>query len=257
MNLLLILLAMAMRYQVPMSTWTIAALDPKTGDVGVAGASCVDANADAIAALVPGKGVAVVQALWDLENRNRVFKLLQAGESADAIIRRMTDAAADSGAQDRQYGIVTMGGNGVRVENFTGKDAFDWAGSQRDVSRGVTVQGNILAGPSVVSGALKAFKSERTLWDGLMRALEAGSRSGGDVRCNNRQVRQTASAAFILVARGGGRPYAALDLGFTDAGKPDAPWLDISVVLPRFAQNPVTELRKKYDEWKKKVSRPD
>src|SRR5438552_992544 len=53
---------------VHLSTWSIVAVDPKTGDVGVAGASCVpQTHVDAIAALVPGKGAAAIQAFWDLE----------------------------------------------------------------------------------------------------------------------------------------------------------------------------------------------
>ena len=62
-----------------------------------------------------------------------------------------------------------------------------------------------------------------------MRALEAGSVAGGDVRCNNESVRQTASMAVILVARGGDSPYATASIGMTDAGTANAPWLALSV----------------------------
>jgi len=61
------------------STWTIVAVDETTGDVGVACASCVpDTHADALAALVPGRGAAATQAQFALENRNIVFQLLLA-----------------------------------------------------------------------------------------------------------------------------------------------------------------------------------
>jgi hypothetical protein len=84
------------------NTWTIVAVDATTGDVGVAGASCVpDMHADALAALVPGKGAAATQALFTLENRNRVFQLLQAGVLADEIIRQVSDAKSDSRVEDR------------------------------------------------------------------------------------------------------------------------------------------------------------
>src|SRR5688500_7689422 len=44
-------------------TWSVVAADPATGDVGVAMASCVPGTlADALAALVPGKGAAATQA---------------------------------------------------------------------------------------------------------------------------------------------------------------------------------------------------
>ena len=236
---------------IPLSTWTIVAADPATGDVGVAGASCVDVYVDAIAVLVPGKGVAVAQALWDRGNRDRVFELLRAGDTADAIIGKVTDRNFDRGFVDRQYGVVTLSGGKVMVRGFTGSDAFSWAGSRQDPDRAVTVQGNILTGPGVVDNALKAFQSERNLPDALMRALEAGSAAGGDSRCNNERVKQTASAAFILVARGGDKPYAARDIGISDQGKPGAPWLALSVREPRFGRNPVGELRKKFDAWRK------
>jgi len=56
------------------------------------------------------------------------------------------------------------------------------------------------------------------LSDRLMRALEAGSIAGGDVRCSQGNVRQTTSMAAILVARGGDAPYATESIGMTDAG---------------------------------------
>ena len=219
--------------------------------MGVAGASCVDAFVDAIAVLVPGRGAGVAQALWDHDNRDKVFELLLAGLPADAILRQMTDKAYDSGVQDRQYGIVTIKDGKALAQGFTGTDAFNWAGSRQDPSRAVTVQGNILEGPDVVGNALKAFQAESNLPEALMRGLEAGSAAGGDQRCNNSRTRQTASAAFILVAHGGDAPYAAKDIGVSDEGKPGAPWLALSLRQPRFGANPVQALRKKFDEWKK------
>ena len=42
-----------------MTTWSVVGADPGTGDVGVVMASCVpNTLADALAALVPGKGAA-------------------------------------------------------------------------------------------------------------------------------------------------------------------------------------------------------
>src|ERR1051326_1405202 len=75
-----------------LSTWTLVGVDLNNGDVGVAGATCLpNQHADAVAALVPGKGAAAVQAFWDLGNRNNVYQLLQQGETAEEIIHRMTD----------------------------------------------------------------------------------------------------------------------------------------------------------------------
>jgi uncharacterized Ntn-hydrolase superfamily protein len=90
-----------------------------------------------------------------------------------------------------------------------------------------------------------------TLPDRLMRALEAGSIAGGDVRCNQGSVRQTTSMAAILVARGTDQPYATENIGMTDAGTSKAPWLNLSVLAERGAENPLLDLRRQYDKWRR------
>ena len=238
------------------STWTIVAIDEKNGDVGVAGASCVpNTYVDAVAALVPGKGAAATQAGFAMENRNRVFLLLQEGYSADEIIRQAINPNADSQIEHRQYGVITMSNGSVEAEAFTGSENPDWSGSQQDIGMGVTVQGNFLVSEAVVTNAMEAFRSEsnsgeNSLPDRLMRALEAGSAAGGDARCNNDQVEQTASTAFILVARGDQEPYAARAIGITDMGTTEAPWLALSVKESRFGPNPIIELRNRYEVWR-------
>ncbi|MDX1616748.1 MAG: DUF1028 domain-containing protein [Candidatus Promineifilaceae bacterium] len=239
----------------PTNTWSIVAADGRSGDVGLAAASCVpNLHADAVGALVPGTGVAAIQALWTLDNRNQVFDMLQAGESAAVIVDRMSDAEYDAEADLRQYGIVTIHNNQLEVAAYTGTANQIWAGDQQNTQLGVTVQGNLLVGEAVVADAMRAFARDEpgfnTLPDRLMRALEAGSVAGGDVRCNNEQVTQTAATAFILVARGGDEPYAAENIGLTDAGTPAAPWLALSVAEPRFGPNPLIDLRRQYDRWR-------
>lgn len=241
-----------------LGTWSIVAVDPATGDVGVAAATCLDLHIDTIAALVPGKGAAAVQARVSVPNRNTVYQLLQEGNSAEDIIQRVSDRAFDADVELRQYGVVTLNNGSVRAAAFTGRSTMHWAGSQQEIRMGVTVQGNILVSEAVVADALQAFKesddqSYNALPDRLIRALEAGSPAGGDRRCNNNQVMQTAATAFILVARGGDQPYAARALGITDMGTLNAPWLAISVVKAMFGSNPLIELRERYDAWRQTV----
>ncbi len=250
-----------------MNTWSVVGVDPATGDVGVAMASCVaNTLADALAALVPGKGAAATQAAFDVDNRNRVFAALQEGLTADEIVRRVSDSTTDARLGSRQYGVVTMRGGKVQTAGFTGKPMLDgrapvnghapWAGVRSDASRGVSAQGNTLAGEGVVSGTLAAFTWDdpagfNTLSDRLMRAVEAGSAAGGDVRCNTATVRQTAATAMILVARGTDAPYAAERIGMSDQGTPRAPWLALSVTVAKGEDNPLLELRRRYDAWRR------
>lgn len=254
--------------ELDMTTWSIAAIDPETGDVGVAVSSCVETFGDGVAALVPGKGAAATQAGFDIRNRNRVYEALQEGLTAEQVIQRVTDPEWDDQLDRRQYGVVTVNDGVVHVAGYTtptrqGMSADDdgnlrYAGVMADASRGVTSQGNTLASAEVVQRPLDAFRWDdpagfNTLADRLMRALEAGSHAGGDVRCNQGNVRQTTSMAAILVARGGDAPYATENIGQTDAGTPDAPWLALSVHTTRLAENPLLDLRRQFDEWRRTV----
>jgi len=252
--------------ELEMTTWSVVAVDPRTGDVGVAVASCVETFGDAVGALVPGKGAAATQAGFDVDNRNRVFEAIKEGLTAEEVIGRVTDPEWDDRLDRRQYGVVTMHDGLVRAAGYTTptrqgistdeSGSVRYAGVMTDASHGVSVQGNTLAGPEVVRRPLDAYRWEdpagfNTLPDRLMRALEAGSHAGGDVRCNQGSVRQTTSMAAILVARGGDPPYAAESIGMTDTGTSAAPWLALSVRTERLAENPLLELRRQYDEWRR------
>jgi uncharacterized Ntn-hydrolase superfamily protein len=249
-----------------MTTWSVVAVDPKTGDVGVAVSSCVQSYGDAVAALVPGKGAAATQAGFDIKNRNKVFEAIKEGLTAEEVIARVTDPAWDKDTDRRQYGVLTMHNGFVRAAGFTtpvrqgtilGDDGISrFAGVMADPSRGVSAQGNTLASYEVVQRPLDTYRWDdpagfNKLSDRLMRAIEAGSIAGGDVRCNKENIRQTTSMAAILVARGGDPPYAAENIGMTDAGTKKAPWLDLSVRAEAGGENPLLELRRQYDRWRR------
>ena len=252
--------------EMDMTTWSIVGVDPKTGAVGVAVASCVTRQGDAVAALVPGKGAAATQAGFDIKNRNKVFEAIQQGLTAEEVIAQVTNPKWDKETDRRQYGVLTLHNGFVRAAGFTtpsrqgmsvGEDGVPrFAGVMADPSRGVSSQGNTLAGAEVVQRPLDAYRWEdpagfNTLPDRLMRALEAGSIAGGDVRCNQGSVRQTTSMAAILVARGGDPPYATENIGMTDAGTGKAPWLNLSVLVERGGDNPLLDLRRQYDRWRR------
>jgi uncharacterized Ntn-hydrolase superfamily protein len=252
--------------QMEMTTWSVVGVDAKTGDVGVAVASCVPSFGDAVAALVPGKGAAATQAGFDIKNRNKVFEGIKQGLTAEEVIAQVTDPKWDSQTDRRQYGVLTMHNGFVRAAGFTtptrqgtlpGEDGVPrFAGVMADPSRGVSAQGNTLASSEVVQRPLDAYRWDdpagfNRLADRLMRAIEAGSIAGGDVRCNQGAVRQTTSMAAILVARGTDPPYATENIGVTDAGTEKAPWLNLSVRVDRGGENPLLELRRQYDKWRR------
>lgn len=245
-----------------MTTWSIVALDPASGDVGIAMASCVPGTfGDAVGALVPGVGVAATQAAWNLDNRDRVYAGMIEGLGAQAIVDGVTAPEVDADPSNRQYGVITLDDGEVEIAGFTGDGAPDWSGIRIDPSHAVSAQGNTLVGEAVVGDALAAFvrdedEGRNALSDRLMRALEAGSAAGGDVRCNRDGITSTAATAMILLARGDDPPYATETIGMTDQGMPEAPWLAISHHTPREGPNPVAELRRLYDAWRLDLEEP-
>jgi uncharacterized Ntn-hydrolase superfamily protein len=105
---------------------------------------------------------------------------MQAGGSARVVLQRLLDTDNDFDGQDvsyRQVGLVAATGSGVA---YTGEEALasGWAGTI--VGEGYSVQGNGLVGPEVLAAMQDAFLSTTgPLAERLMRALEAGEKSGG------------------------------------------------------------------------------
>jgi uncharacterized Ntn-hydrolase superfamily protein len=237
------------------STYSIIAIDPVTGDVGAAGASCVPISAASLAALVPGQGVSATQAAASSWNQTKVFDLLRQGMTASEIIRVVTATDFDSEVGIRQYGVVTLHQGSIQTAGFTGLLNNDWAGGRQDVKNAVSVQGNTLESQAVVSNALAAFSAADIgpvqLSDRLMRALEAASAAGGDRRCNSQSgFQQTAQAAFIVVAKADQPPFATPFGKEPSSSDPSLPWLYISLIEAKGGPNPLLELRSRYNDWR-------
>jgi len=119
----------------------------------------------------------------------------------------------------------------------------------------VSVQGNTLESEDVVGWSLEAFEATDvgplSLPDRLMRALEAGSSAGGDKRCNNDDFQQTALSAFIAVSLADQPPFAAPFSESTELDGPDIPWLYAAVIEEPGGPNPIIELRRQYDSWRR------
>ena len=190
------------------ATWSVLAVDPKRDAMGVASASCVDADIRPIMLVFPelapigrrpgrpARGVGIVQAAFEPGNWSLAGRLMKRGLAPADVLARLTDPARDPRSGERQYGIV--GARGA-VATFTGPSTPAWSGAM--TARGLAVLGNTLAGPEVVSEAFAAYRSTRSplLERRLIRALAAGARAGGDNRCG--PLRAT-SAGMIVVAPG-------------------------------------------------------
>ena len=185
-------------------TYSIVARDPDTGFLGVAVAS----RFFAVGALVPHVRAnaavatqAFVNPLWGVEGVSR----LAAGEGAEAVLADL--AARDGGQAQRQAHMIDARG---AIAAHTGAECVDWAGHVS--AEGVSVAGNMLAGPQVIAAALEAYQDESALpfAERLLAAMEAGEAAGGDKR--GRQ------SAALRIHRGLDYPW--LDLRADDHADP-------------------------------------
>ena len=236
------------------STFSIVALDPVTGDVGAAGASCVPITAATLAAFAPGQGAAAIQAAFTPNNQSQVLDLLLQGKSASQIIDHVSRVDYDEMVDDRQYGVVTFQDENIQAAGFTGADNTNWAVDRQDITFAVSAQGNTLESQAVIDDAMSAFMAADfgsvELPDRLLRSLEAASAAGGDRRCNQADFYQTAQAAFIAVSKAGQPPFSTGIGKDPSPNDPALPWLFISVVEAKGGPNPLLDLRSKYNTWR-------
>jgi len=181
-------------------TYSIVAKDPQSGDFGVAVAS----RFFAVGSLVPHirhnmamATQAFVNPMWGVEGARR----LSAGESATAVMADFI--ARDGGQAIRQAHMMDASGQCVA---HTGKKCIDWAGHA--TAQGVSVAGNMLAGPEVVEHTLSCYLDNATLSfnERLLTAMDAGEAAGGDKR-----GRQAAALKIHC-----GQDYPILDLRADD-----------------------------------------
>ncbi len=238
------------------ATFSIVALDPATGDLGIA----VQSKFPNVRAVVPwaraGVGAVATQSFAKVSFGNDGLDLLERGATAEealAILLRN-----DPLREQRQVGIVDARGHAA---TWTGRECFAWAGGRigqagaparavgpdsafvgdggdggeigsggmggigRVVAgAGFAVQGNILVSEATVEAMARAFEATAgELADRLMAALVAGGKAGGDQRGEQ-------SAALLVVRKGAG--YDGLDN-----------FIDISIYDHR---TPIAELERLY-----------
>lgn len=215
------------------ATWSLIVIDPKTKEIGIAGASCTR-SVYGIGAIVPGKGAIVVQAMSNGMARLDGFKMIMNGESPAAILEKLKQPKYNP--EQQQYAILCLYAIN-HAATYTGKETTSFGGTL--TGNGISVQGNTLTTPEeikvIYDAALKAQKDSLPIQEILMLALEAGAKAGGDKRCGERK----ASSAFVTVSK---------------PNDVDTHWLNL-VVYGNDDHTPAVEaLRKKYDEWRAKKS---
>ena len=172
-------------------TFSIVALDPANGDLGVAVAS----KFPCVGAVVPwaraGVGAVATQSWANTDFGPDGLGLMGGGLPADAALDAVLEPDADR--EERQVGFVDARGGAA---SFTGANCMDWAGGR--TGDGFAVQGNILASGDVVAALAETYaRTEGDLCDRLLAALLAADAAGGDRRGKQ-------SAALLVVREAGG-----------------------------------------------------
>ena len=216
-------------HQPSISTFSIVARDPKTGEIGVA----VQSQFVAVGSVVPyakaGIGAVASQAWGNPRYGPIGLELLASGKSADEVVGLMT--ASDPNREHRQLAII---GNDGNASIFTGRECMDWAGGK--TGKNYAVQGNLLTGKEVIHAMSLGFEEANgTLAERMLSALHAGQQAGGDKRGKQ-------SAALLVVKEGWG--YGGLTDRFRDLRVDDHP-------------SPIKELQRIYYLHRRIFPRPD
>lgn len=202
-----------------LSTFSIVARCPRTGELGIAVSTCEICVGWVVPFMQARVGAIASQARSNPYFGIDGLKLLARGRSADQALQEMLRNDAPIDREQRQIALVDARG---RSAAYTGPTCRGWAGHL--TGDGVVVAGNLLTGASTVVAMMEAFQKTagQALGDRLVTALESGQEAGGDVRGR--------LSAAVRVCREG-----------------DWAWIDVRVDSH---PNPVADLRRIYEEFK-------
>ena len=192
------------------ATFSIAAIDPATGESAVIVTTRVPFVGRAVPWVRAGVGAVATQSWTVVEYGRRGLDLLEKGVAPEEAIQQLlTD---DEGRELRQLGMIDMKG---RTASFTGKENGAWAGSRQ--GKNYTVQGNILVGAEVLDAVAASMDATAgtgmPLAERLILALEAGHAKGGDTRWGRDQSAAIRVADPKNPGRGGDHISVSIDVG--------------------------------------------
>lgn len=233
-------------YSFAQHTFSIVAVDSATGEIGSAGATCLDIDdlageegALTISDIVLGIGAINTQALWDAVNQAAARVRMEQGDSPQQIIDWLiANDPATGDISQRQYGIVDLiGGVGgtPRAAAFTGNN--NNAVANHIIGSNYAIQGNILISQDVLDDMETGFlNATGTLADKLMAAMQGAKRIGAQSTCSSNQT--SSKSAFLRVAKVG-------DL-YSNYGHLT---VDLNVSKTDFAEEPIDVLQTTYDYY--------
>ncbi len=171
----------------PVSTYSIVARDPDTGELGAAVQSHWFSVGSIVIWAEPGVGAVATQSFAEPSYGPLGLQLMRTGKTASQALTALL--AADEHEEVRQVGMVDALG---RVANHTGRNSI--AEYCNITGENFAVQANMMWKPGVCAAMANAFQNgSGDLAERLMLALEAAQGKGGDVRGKQ-------SAALLVVS---------------------------------------------------------
>jgi hypothetical protein len=239
-------------------TWSIVVMDIHSGEIIVAGATCIPNFylTKPLTCIAVGKGGGASQAFLYQPAKGIMFNGFQAGKSPTQILADIN--AVDNNFQSRQFGIVGVVGAPVTFTGTnTGAAALGVVGQVGSVR--YAIQGNVLAQQSVVFAAEQAFlNGEGDLTQRVMLAMEAATANGGDGRCScdggiapcgqPAEFRRASFTSFLVASRLGDIDSTTCGVTNNNCSSGDY-YGSLSEVGNQTTPDPVGVLRRKFDFW--------
>ncbi|MEQ8764016.1 MAG: DUF1028 domain-containing protein [Planctomycetota bacterium] len=250
------------------ATWSIIVYNSRTGEIGVASATCLQGFdlKRALPVVLVGVGAACAQSAIDSGafNRRIIREELLLGTPPETILEILE--GRDFQHQSRQYGILDSQN---RTSTFTGSNAGAFAGGlighHGDLH--YAIQGNVITGRPVIEKAEELLISTPgDIPEKLLAAMEAARSMGGDGRCScdgrpdscgspPADFVKSADVAFAIVARLGDIDGFCSQQGCARGTY----FMDLNVPGQQSSDpDPVIQLHKLFAEWRQSwVGRPD
>lgn len=198
---------------VAQDTFSIVAVDPGTGEVGSAGASCISKtnlelyypgiDPDFLGDLLPGLGAINTQAAYLPANQQNARARLLAGDTPQQAVDWLAGNDATGSSLQRQYGVAALIGGQPQAAAYTGLFCQNYKSHRTGAN--YAIQGNILLGAAILDSMEARFlNTGGCLSDRLMAALQGAKVPGADTRCLSNGT--SAMFAFIKVANPGDNP---------------------------------------------------
>jgi uncharacterized Ntn-hydrolase superfamily protein len=234
-TVLFLLIALSTRSQ---DTFSIVAIDTITGEIGSAGASCIDdsqieGGALIISDVIPGRGAIHTQAYWNTTNQQNAHNRMVEGMSPQEIIQWLSTHDSQNNPSVRQYGIVDFDSAGhARSAGYTGVNCMDY--KNHIAGPNYCIQGNILLGQMILDSIEARFlNTEGSFAEKMMAALQGAKVVGADTRCTANGT--SSLSAFIRVAR----PEDPIGDFYCDLNVPSIP----------AGMEPIDSLQTLFDAW--------